>query len=79
MILKKEIAELKSLVCLYKNENDDYKARCEELEEMLRQEESKLEIANKCLYERDMEIARLKEIKQMYFNALQKLIDTQNN
>lgn len=75
----KEIAELKSLACLYKGENCDYKVRCEELEEMLRQEESKLEIANKCLYERDMEIERLKEIKQMYFNALQKLMDTQNN
>lgn len=49
-----EIEALKTKVCsymesvtLYKGENEDLRVRCEELEEMLRQEESKLEIANK--------------------------------
>ena len=70
-----EIEQLKSKVtaymdsaCMYKGENEDLRARCEEIEEMLRQAEGKLEIANKSLESE-------KAIKDNYFNTLLKSIE----
>ena len=63
---KLEIEELKNKVTsymesanLYKGENEDLRVRCEEVEEMLRQEETRLEIANKEKLEAYEEVDRL--------------------
>ena len=77
---KLEIEELKSKVTsymesasLYKAENEDLRVRCEEVEEMLRQEESKLEIANKEKLEVYEEMSRLNLEIERYQEAILEL------
>ena len=57
--LKDKVAAYMESAGLYKNENEDLRARCEEVEEMLRQEETRLEIANKEKLEAYEEVDRL--------------------
>lgn len=73
-----EIEQLKEKVCsymesatMYKGENEDLRARCSELEEMLRQEESRLEIANNLLSDSEKELATQTELKSTFYEASQ--------
>lgn len=54
---------------MYKGENEDLRARVTEVEEMLRQTESKLEISNKLLQESERELQQQTEMKTIYFNT----------
>ena len=75
-----EIEELKDKVVaymesasMYKGENEDLRVRCEEVEEMLRQEESKLEIANKEKLELCEKIAKLEADAKIYQETILEL------
>lgn len=54
---------------MFKGENEDLRARCKEVEEMLRQTESKLEVANKLLIESEADLKTEVELKKMFFDA----------
>lgn len=54
---------------MLKGENEDLRARCKEVEEMLRQTECKLEVANKLLIESEADLKTQTELKKMFFNA----------
>ena len=66
-VLADKISKYMESACMYKAENEDLRARCEELEEMLKQTESKLEIeimnCNEQIKFKDKEIESLKLMK----------------
>lgn len=66
---KNLVETFKKTNTMLKGENDDLKVRCEEVEEMLRQTESKLEIANKLLAESEADLKTQTELKTMFFNS----------
>ena len=66
---KNLVETFKKTNTMLKGENDDLKVRCEEVEEMLRQTESKLEIANKLLIESEADLKTQTELKTMFFNS----------
>lgn len=76
-----EIEQLKEKVCsymesatIYKSENEDLRARCSELEEMLRQEESKLETETNKHEDAEKETIQAKEKLQLCFDSLNDVI-----
>lgn len=59
---------------IYKSENEDLRARCSELEEMLRQEESKLETETNKHEDAEKETIQAKEKLQLCFDSLNDVI-----
>ena len=71
--LKDKVAAYMESASMYKGENEDLRVRCEEVEEMLRQEESKLEIANKEKLELCEKIAKLEADAKIYQETILEL------
>ena len=71
--LKDKVAAYMESASMYKGENEDLRVRCEEVEEMLRQEESKLEIANKEKLELCEKIAKLEADAKLYQETILEL------
>ena len=71
--LKDKVAAYMESASMYKGENEDLRVRCEEVEEMLRQEESKLEIANKEKLELCEKIARFEADAKLYQETILEL------
>ena len=71
--LKDKVATYMESASMYKGENEDLRVRCEEVEEMLRQEESKLEIANKEKLELCEKITKLETDSELYQETILEL------
>lgn len=71
--LKDKVAAYMESASMYKGENEDLRVRCEEVEEMLRQEESKLEIANKEKLELCEKITKLEADAKLYQETILEL------